>query len=153
MKKLIFLLTILSITALFYPQDKLSAQTAYTTMTLTPNNDTLSNGDTLLAKGTITKSGDAAIYLFVQRVSGTLAGGATLWVSADDITYHPFSATDTLALVNGSVFTFNGITGLGKTWTITNNPWNYYQIRVITTGTVVARVRSARTVLRRGPGY
>ena len=149
MKKILFLVT----TALvLFACNDIRAQPVQPYGALTVSGASLSNTDTAYAYNTvpIDGAGSVSISATATYVSGTMAGGAWLFVSNDGTNFVPYSATDTMILVGP--ITFNGVTQITKVWTLSENYYRYYRVRFRQTGTA-ASTASGTYTLRRESGY
>jgi len=91
--------------------------------------DTATNAGTMYLAGRVTGAGTAVIQLNVTKVSGTVAGSASIQASIDNSTnpasWFAVPGSDTLTLADASQV---------KAWTVTANAL-HYRVKYTTTGT------------------
>lgn len=97
--------------------------------------DTITNATTKNQYASITGFQDVVtIQTTITKISGTTAGAAYLYGSLDNVNYVKI-ATDTLALANVS-------TAQVKLWIVQPSAVQYYQVRVVPTGTQSTKMQS-----------
>lgn len=138
MKKLFTLLIIIG--SLFAIAPKANAQVANgvylkSVSSRTQTLDTITNATTKTQYASITGFQDVlTIQTTITKISGTTAGAVYLYGSLDNVNYVKI-ATDTLALANVS-------TAQVKLWNVNPSTVQYYQVRVVPTGTQSTKIQS-----------
>lgn len=138
MKKLFTLLIIIG--SLFAIVPKANAQVANgvylkSVSSRTQTLDTITNATTKTQYASITGFQDVlTIQTTITKISGTTAGAVYLYGSLDNVNYVKI-ATDTLALANVS-------TAQVKLWNVNPSTVQYYQVRVVPTGTQSTKIQS-----------
>lgn len=103
--------------------------------------DTLANADAGNIGHPVTYAYDLAFRYKVKKLSGTLAGYATLWGTNDTVggPWYPIKATRTTCpTCVDSMATFSNADSLQFTWIVPKSPFSHYAIDATTTGTVTA---------------
>lgn len=129
MKKFIFSLCLFAI-GLFacIAPTKSSAQV----VTMTGSGDTVTNAETEYILYKAQTNYMVGIQLQVTKLSGTVAGTATIEASIDGTNYVTIPDADTLTLTN--------VSSQGLLWNFSPSPYVYYRLKITGSGTMAARV-------------
>lgn len=104
---------------------------------MTGSGDTLSNTDTLDVYYKVRgEYATISIQCKIVKVSGTVAGTVTLQGSVDGTNYE---TVDTMTMITDAVtYTATNVATQTKTFIIDHNPYLYYKLRYIGSGTMAA---------------
>lgn len=100
------------------------------------SSDTVTNTGTVYLEGRVADKGAVAIQVNITKISGTVAGTATLYGSVNGSTYQPVDTVDAPA------YTLTNVTSQGIIWHIDKSYLNYYRVSITGSGTMAASFTS-----------
>lgn len=141
MKKLIFFALFAVMIAAGASAQRIAPQT------MTGTGDTVTNAgtDSLTYTMTTNNTNMISIHLSVSRISGTLAGTATLYGSNNDSTWFaiPTEKVNDTAGFNyrtSDVLTLTNVAAVSKIWVVSPAVYKRYKVVVTGSGTMAARI-------------
>jgi len=128
MKKILFILSMfLLIASASHAQTGIFAMTGANTLAL----DTVTNTATKYMSGTAKGyMKTVAVQVTFTKISGTLAGSATLQASVDGVSFYPVPGAGT--------FTLTDVASQGAVWSVIDSPYQFYRVSITGSGTMAA---------------